>query len=105
MNTSPEIVAEKVDQIVAEMQRLGLWEEEPDPDATYEFVRFSRGDKSFAVWLQFAFIPRVLRSLQAGKQLPPRSRVAVQAAIEFDGYSEDTTTLLKLLREFDALFE
>ncbi len=98
-------VAHQVEAIVAEMKRIGLWEKEPHPGEDYQFEHPHDADKPFAHWLQYKFIPRVLRTIQANGDFPSRSRVSTEAAIEFSGYDEDTGKLLALLREFDALFE
>ena len=100
-----EDVAQKVDQIVAEMKRIGLWEKEPHPSDDYQFEHPHNANKPFAHWLQYKFIPRVLRTIQTKGDFPTRSRVATEAVIEFSGYDEDTSKLLALLREFDTLFE
>ncbi|MBN1430188.1 MAG: YqcC family protein [Anaerolineae bacterium] len=98
-------VAQQIDKIVAEMKRLGLWEQEPKPDDSYEFEHPHDIEKPFAHWLQHKLVPRVLRTIQTQGDFPAKSRVATQASVEFLRYDEDTSTLLALLREFDALFE
>lgn len=98
-------VATKTEEIVAEMKRIGLWEKEPHPGEDYQFEKSGDVDRPFTHWLQYKFIPRVLRTIQTGGTFPARSRVATEAAVEFSGYDEDTSRLLALLREFDALFE
>lgn len=98
-------VAQKVDEIVAEMKRIGLWEKEPHPSEDYQFEHPDHTDKPFAHWLQYKFVPRVLRTIQTGGDFPARSRVSTQATIELSAYKGDTDKLFELLREFDALFE
>ena len=98
-------VAQQVDEIVAEMKRIGLWEDDPQSGEVYEFEHPSEVDKPFIHWLQYKLIPRVLRTIQTKGDFPTKSRVAKQATIEFSRYDEDTSRLLTLLREFDTLFE
>lgn len=98
-------VAQKAEEIVAEMKRIGLWEKEPHPGEDYQFEHSQDADKPFTHWLQYKFIPRVLRTIQTKGDFPAKSRVATEAVVEFSGYDEDTRRLLALLREFDALFE
>jgi uncharacterized protein YqcC (DUF446 family) len=98
-------VAQQIDKIVAEMKRIGLWENEAQPGEVYEFEHPHEVDKPFAHWLQYKLIPRVLRTIQTKGDFPAKSRVATQASVEFSIYDEDTRSLLTLLRELDALFE
>jgi uncharacterized protein YqcC (DUF446 family) len=98
-------VAQKTEEIVAEMKRIGLWEKEPHPGEDYQFEHPHEAGKAFAHWLQYKFVPRVLRTIQTGGNFPSKSRVTIEAAVEFSGYGEDTNKLLALLQEFDALFE
>lgn len=105
MAPNHQAVAQKVEEIVAEMKRIGLWEKEPRPSEDYQFEHPKDVNKPFVHWLQYKFIPRVLRTIQTKGDFPARSRVATEAAIEFSGYDEDTGKLLALLRGFDALFK
>ncbi len=100
-----QAVAQKTEEIVAEMKRIGLWEKEPHPSEDYRFEQPQDEDRPFVHWLQYKFIPRVLRTVQTKGDFPAKSRVATEAAIEFSGYGQDTHKLITLLREFDALFE
>jgi uncharacterized protein YqcC (DUF446 family) len=100
-----EVVAQKIEEIVTEMKRIGMWEKEPHPSEDYQFEHPQGADQLFAHWLQYKFIPRVLGTIQTKGDFPARSRVATEAAVEFTGCDEDTSKLLALLREFDALFE
>lgn len=100
-----QVVAQKIEEIVTEMKRIGLWEKEPHPSEDYQFEHPHEIDRPFAHWLQYRFIPRVLRTIQTGGDFPAKSRVTTEAAVELSSYDEDTSRLLRLLREFDALFE
>jgi len=98
-----QAVLSKLDQIEAEMQRVGLWQDEPLDPEQYDFrAAFAMDTMSFAQWLQFIFVPNV-RSAAAVNKFPSTSSVGAQAVREFDSVTE-ASQLITLLSEFDALF-
>jgi uncharacterized protein YqcC (DUF446 family) len=100
---STQSVLVKLEQIEREMRQIGLWQKEPLHTEQYDFRAAFAGDTmSFAQWLQFVFIPNVKRAAET-TNFPASSQVAVRAVREFDGMGE-TSTLIELLSEFDALF-
>jgi uncharacterized protein YqcC (DUF446 family) len=104
MPASPQAVAAQVDQIEAELRRIGMWQEAPLPDEAYEFNQaFAMDTMAFSQWLQFVFLPRVRSLIEEGGDFPAGSEVAVQAVREFDGHP-DAGQLLTLLSDFDDLF-
>jgi uncharacterized protein YqcC (DUF446 family) len=103
-------VGEKIDEVEAEMRRVGLWREAPLEAEKYNFRQaFALDTMAFVEWLQFVFIPRVHEILAAGGELPAKSEVGAQAFREFvmyPAYDEALTErLLSLLKEFDRLVE
>jgi uncharacterized protein YqcC (DUF446 family) len=87
-----------------EMRRIGLWQSEPlRPDQLSFKQAFAMDTMTFSQWLQFVFLPRV-REAAAGDRFPAGSSVAAQAVREFDG-DPGAGDLIKLLSEFDALFD
>ncbi|MBN1310545.1 MAG: YqcC family protein [Anaerolineae bacterium] len=105
MASTHQEVAQQIEKIVAEMKRIGLWKSETQAGEVYEFEHPHELDKPFAQWLQYKLVPRVLHTIQIRGDFPTKSRVATQASVEFLSYEEDTSKLLSLLRELDALFE
>ena len=100
-------VAEKIDQIEAEMKRIGMWSEKPPTADQLDFHRAFGGDKlAFEQWLLFVFIPRVHQIINESGQFPAKSQVHDQAFREWKmwGDAPDVDDLLSLLRQFDALF-
>jgi uncharacterized protein YqcC (DUF446 family) len=96
--------AEKIAAIEAEMKVMGLWSQEPLPEAAYTFQQaFAADTMAFTQWLQFILIPRVRTIIEQGGDFPQGSMVGVQAVREFDGYNR-AARLSTLLSEFDALF-
>jgi uncharacterized protein YqcC (DUF446 family) len=104
--TTPDfcaLVAEKLNEIEAEMHAVGLWQASPlRPDQLESPGAFGVDKMTFSQWLQFIFIPRV-REAVASKQFPPSSEVGTQAVREFDA-EPGAAHLVRLLSEFDALF-
>jgi uncharacterized protein YqcC (DUF446 family) len=101
---STEDVARKIGEIESEMRRSGLWRAEAPPSERYAFTMpFAIDTMAFPEWLQFILIPRVRSLIAEGGAFPSGSRVATQAVREFDGQPE-ASDLLRLLDEFDALF-
>lgn len=98
-----ETVLSKLEQIQAEMRRIGMWQENPLEPEQYDFRAAFAGDTmTFSQWLQFIFIPNV-RGAAASGQFPASSQVGTQAIREFDGVDE-ASGLITLLGEFDAFF-
>lgn len=97
-------VAGYVDQIEAEMRRVGMWQEKSLRPEQLNFKKaFAMDTMAFSQWLQFIFIPRVREAI-AANSFPKSSSVGAQAVREFDGHP-NADRLVTLLSEFDALFE
>lgn len=107
MKPQYEAVAKQVDLIEAEMKRIGYWQAEPPPAENLVITQAFGGDKlSFGQWLQFVFIPRVRQIIEMRGAFPGASQVADQAFREWKmwGDAPETDELIRLLREFDAMF-
>ena len=107
MTPSYDIVDQRISQIEAEMRLNGMWQEKPPPAEALVITQAFGGDKlAFEQWLQFVFIPRVRQIITERGQFPARSQVADQAFREWKmwGDAPNVDDLLKLLREFDAMF-
>jgi uncharacterized protein YqcC (DUF446 family) len=97
-------VQTKLDEIVAEMKRIGFWQAEPLKPEQYDFrSAFALDTMAFNQWLQFVFVPRVEQILASQGTFPARSQVGSQAIREYDGVPE-AAHLVELLCAFDALF-
>ena len=97
----------KLDQIEAEMRRIGYWNDDP-PDL---LAKFDSGEMqsyldapTFELWLQVVFLNRAREAVIKNK-LPSNSQVGVMARRQYDYHSviEDAHGLMKLLYEFDEL--
>jgi uncharacterized protein YqcC (DUF446 family) len=97
-------VESKINDIEAEMKRLGYWHGEPLPPEMYNFTQaFAMDTMPFVYWLEFVFIPRVRDIIAEQGQCPSSSMVGAQAIREFDG-DRDAVGLVSMLSEFDGLF-
>lgn len=103
MSPIPSSVLTQLGRIENEMKRVGMWQEGPLAPEQYDFrAAFAMDTMSFSQWLQFIFIPNV-RVAARRNEFPASSYVAAQAVREFDTVPE-TSQLVALLSEFDALF-
>lgn len=90
-------------EIEAEMKHLGYWSEKNLPEEAFHFQQaFAMDTMTFAQWLQFVFIPRVIAILDEQGDFPERSMVGTQAIREFDG-NVKAASLVRLLNDFDRL--
>lgn len=104
MAPSHEAVAAKLDEIEAELRRIGWWDVERPPQEAFESrTAFFMDTMAYAQWLRWVFVPNVRRIVAERGRFPSESWVGVQAVREFDGYGE-ANELVVLLNEFDELF-
>lgn len=100
-----QAVAEVVDGIEAEMKRVDLWEEErPAPARLGSAQPFCFDTLRFHEWLQWLFLPRMQRILDAGGAgMPAESGIHPYAEECLRDDPRDTDALLLLIRRFDEL--
>jgi uncharacterized protein YqcC (DUF446 family) len=91
-----------LDEIEAEMKRIGFWTEDPPQ---FE-VRVFTDAPSFELWLQCIFLPHAREAAEIGRY-PPRSQVQLMAMRQYDyhSYVPEAQSLLELLGRFDRLIE
>ena len=100
-------LSQKLDEIEAEMKRIGYWQENP-PDLQSQAVRGELRSyldaPSFEVWLQTIFLPNARSSVQTNT-LPVDSQVGLMATRQYDYHSvvPEAHGLMRLLCEFDRL--
>jgi uncharacterized protein YqcC (DUF446 family) len=96
----------QLQQIEAEMKRLGLWRHlPPPPDAFDNDTPFHADSMDFDNWLQWVLIARFHALLDAEASLPTRCAIAPMAEQVWQEGSGERRHLLALLADFDALFE
>ncbi|HEX4350290.1 MAG TPA: YqcC family protein [Verrucomicrobiae bacterium] len=100
-------LSDKLDQVEAEMKRIGYWQENP-PDLR---ARYASGElqsyldaPSFELWLQVIFLPNAREAVQTD-ELPSGSQVGTMALRQYDYHSSvpEAGDLVRLLNEFDDL--
>jgi uncharacterized protein YqcC (DUF446 family) len=102
-----ESLAAKLDEIGAEMRRIGFWTENP-PDLLSEVdagrIESYLDAPSFELWLQCVLLPRAREGI-ATDSLTTDSMVGVMAMRQYDYHSHvpDAQGLLTLLVQFDEL--
>ncbi|QDT27837.1 hypothetical protein Enr10x_31710 [Gimesia panareensis] len=96
------LVLAKLDEIEAELKRIGFWSETPEMTEPANFLEAP----SFELWLQCVFLPHAREAAGKGTY-PERSQVGLMALRQYDyhSYVPEAQTLLKLLHEFDRLIE
>lgn len=107
MQPEYEIVVSKIDEIEAEMRRMGVWQSRPLTPEQMDFKQpFGMDLLTLEQWLQFIFIPRVREIVATRGEFPSGSQVADHAFREWVmwGSRDDAEPLIQLLRQFDSLF-
>ncbi len=98
--------ADLVLRIELELRRLERWEATPPSDeALQSDAPFCCDRLSLEQWLQWIFLPRMYRIIEAGAPLPARSGIhayAEESPLAGDGAA---AALLELIRRFDRLIE
>lgn len=101
------MLTQKLDQIEAEMRRIGYWQGSP-PDLQADLARGELCSyldaPSFESWLQTVFIPNARRAIETDI-LPAVSQVGLMAMRQYDYHSSvpEAHGLMRLLSEFDDL--
>jgi uncharacterized protein YqcC (DUF446 family) len=102
-----DAVIEKLNQIEAEMRRIGYWQDDPpDLQALVERgeLRSYLDAPSFELWLQVIFLPNARRAAEANT-LPADSQVGLMALRQYDYHSvlPEAHGLMRRLFEFDEI--
>ncbi len=106
-STMKSALCQKLDQVEAEMRRIGYWQENPpdlEADSARGELRSYLDAPSFELWLQTIFLPSARRRAQAGT-LPANSQVGLIAMRQYDHHSSvpEAHGLMRLLYELDDL--
>ena len=99
-------VLKTLDEIEAEMRRIGYWSDSPElrPGTCEGRFRSYLDAPSFRVWLQVLFLPNARAAALEGK-LPARSQASeiVRRQYARDAAVPEARRLLALVGEFEAL--
>jgi len=98
-------VRERLDEVIAAMQREGAWDmPRPADDAFVDMGPFGQETMAFVQWLRWVFVPSVERLVASEGPWPSQSDVSVRATREGDT-DPVVSALVPALAHFDALFE
>lgn len=107
LNTAPayqryadELVSSVLDDIEAEMKKIGYWNENPPSVEVRSYLEAP----SFELWLQCVFLPNARNAVATGK-FPEGSQVGEMASREYNSHERvwKALKLVSLLRYFDKL--
>lgn len=105
MDDTTALVLKKLEEIEAEMHRIGYWkQQQPEFDFSECKEAFCADKLSFEEWLQFIFLVNA-RNAAETNTLPRESMVGLKAIREYDyeSVAEEAMHLKKLLLEFDSI--
>jgi uncharacterized protein YqcC (DUF446 family) len=108
-SSNAQAVLAKLDEIEAEMKRIGFWSDNP-PDLLAEVeagrLRTYLDAPTFELWLQCVFLPNARKRAEAD-DLPDDSQVSLMAMRQYDYHSlvPEAQPLLESLREFDRIIK
>ena len=92
----------RIDEIVAEIQRLGRWSSGSlSPEKLENMGPFGMNTMPLEQWIQFVLVPRVQEIVEKKGEFP-QSSISAYAVKYFDG-DLDGQRLLQLIVEFDQI--
>ncbi|KFZ31699.1 hypothetical protein IDSA_03140 [Pseudidiomarina salinarum] len=96
--------ARLLERIEAELNCLGLWQNQlPSAQALASTEPFAMDTLDFHQWLQFIMLPRMWEIIDGEHPLPQNIAVSPMATHVFHDELEHHESLIRILREFDAL--
>lgn len=99
-----ELVQLKINEIEAEIKKLGLWQNKPlEPEKYHNMGPFGMHTMAAAEWLQYILIPNVNALIANKGAFPADSKISSWAVKNFD-YLDGNSQLIQLLFDFDRLF-
>lgn len=91
--------------IESEMSHLDYWETStPDSRALNSTLPFCCDTLKFSQWMQFVLLKRMYIAVENQHTLPASCNISPYAEEVFKTLDEDTSRLLVLIRDLDALF-
>ena len=106
MTDKHQILRTQLQQIEAEMKRLGLWRHLPPPPEAFDNdTPFHADSMDYDSWLQWVLVARFHALLDANAPLPGSCAITPMAEQVWQGDLSERHHLLALLADLDALFE
>ena len=95
-------LAPHIDDLEAELRRIGRWQATPPPPERMNFTQaFGMDTLAFTEWLQWVFVPAARSMLAGERPLPESSMVGVHSWREFDG-DDEARMLCSILTRVDT---
>lgn len=99
-------VADKLDEIRTELEKLGLWDiDRPDDEAFTTDIPFNMNTMEFHEWLRFVLIETFSAVLESRAPLPENVKIFPYATEVYRNRITEYKGLLKAIYNFDRLFE
>lgn len=100
LSKKDKAVIAAIDEIEAEMRRIGFWSKNPPKIEVANYLQ----SPSFELWLQCVFVPNARNSATEGKY-PKNSQVGLMAmrAYDYHVHVDEAQNLIDLLYQFDKL--
>jgi uncharacterized protein YqcC (DUF446 family) len=89
--TETFLITEKINEVIEEMKKTGVWENETPPWV-----------KEFSEWLQFVYLPNRMQEAASNRWVIEKKYIVPQA-VKFFGNDVKKGKLLQLLIELDSL--
>lgn len=106
MDAQYVLVQGLMSRLQGELQRLGLWSDEPpDGEALASEIPFCHDTLDLAEWLQWVFLPTLDEMLDRGAQLPDKCEISTYADMVLPQQVSglDINNLMKVLQTFDEV--
>jgi uncharacterized protein YqcC (DUF446 family) len=97
--TTTDLVQEKINEIIHEMQQHRLWKNQTPGWVTDFSNKEIISEEDFSGWLQFVFLP----NLQQHSRMNEGKKMVAPQAVKFFGEDVRKGKLLQLLIELDSL--
>lgn len=101
MATASQKLTDKIAEIYEELHRTANGERTA-PEWVYRYGRTTENEPAFDEWLQFVYLPNLLKKLQRREVIERQQNLAPQAVCFF-GEGLQKGRLLQLLIELDSL--
>lgn len=99
------LIRYKLTQLTASLKDAQLYSElSPSAYALSSEQPFAVDRLTCEQWLQFIFIPQIMRLLEQPELLPETMAISPYAQEVFKHYPNDTRAIVKILKELDELF-
>jgi uncharacterized protein YqcC (DUF446 family) len=100
--TETFLITEKINEVIEEMKKTGVWENETPPWVKEFEKRSINTGSDFSEWLQFVYLPNRMQEAASNHWVIEKKYIVPQA-VKFFGNDIKKGRLLQLLIELDSL--